>query len=460
MMRPVCDSHGVAKHDLSNPRAQVLFPTGHYTYAFGNTPGVELTENYGTLKCDGSLNLLLLGAGDVRNLVFTVSELSQRKEDAIPERLSFHLNDHDTSILARDVIILETVYSIDPDCERDVDFLWNIWYNLLLSNGDSKRLESIIRNLISQEHVKSDLQFGSKDMFTECMEIWKDWIHLEMNIDDVALQRKRLTLFGLNLADHKKRDEEQDHVSFITAVTSLTNTTIKQLLTPMDEQSLRSTCLQNSGLLFQEVYSYFLTGCTSQVHTDSKVNPTLIRPFERKWKVHYGSCPFSGYIPIDRSGLENYKRISKACKEKLKTWVKHFQRYASFKSGDPRIQVTLWSGDALDLCRSGLPKDMLFDVIDTSNLSDHIGLLNILVCSASRLKEPGQSQLITSSMLWRASGLSSLEEYLESSLGMRQSLYPSMLGLKLAEDLDLGKRFKPSYFILRPGYKQANACSD
>ena len=149
--------------------------------------------------------------------------------------------------------------------------------------------------------MKSDLQFGSKDMFTECLEIWKDWIHLEMNIDDVALQRKRLMLFGLNLTDNESPDEGQDHVSFITAVTSLANTTIKQLLTPMDEQRLRSTCLQKSGLFFQEVYSYFLTGCTSQVYTDSKVNPTLIRPFERKWKVHYGSCPFYGYIPIDRS---------------------------------------------------------------------------------------------------------------------------------------------------------------
>ena len=85
------------------------------------------------------------------------------------------------------------------------------------------------------------------------------------------------------------------------AVTSLANATIKQLLTPMDEQRLRSTCLQKSGLFFQEVYSYFLTGCASQVYTDSKVNPTLIRPFERKWKVHYRSCPFYGYIPIDRS---------------------------------------------------------------------------------------------------------------------------------------------------------------
>ena len=49
-------------------------------------------------------------------------------------------------------------------------------------------------------------------------------------------------------------------------------------------------------------------------------------------------------------------------------------------------QVTLWNGDALALCTSGLPKEMLFDIIDTSNVSDHIGLLNVLVCCAPRLK--------------------------------------------------------------------------
>ena len=51
-----------------------------------------------------------------------------------------------------------------------------------------------------------------------------------------------------------------------------------------------------------------------------------------------------------------------------------------------RCQVILWNGDALALCTSGLPSESLFDVIDTSNVSDHIGLLNVLVCCAPRLK--------------------------------------------------------------------------
>lgn len=50
------------------------------------------------------------------------------------------------------------------------------------------------------------------------------------------------------------------------------------------------------------------------------------------------------------------------------------------------FQVTLWTGDALALCTSDFPAELTFDVIDTTNVSDHIGLLNVLVCCAPRLK--------------------------------------------------------------------------
>lgn len=294
------DSNGVPKLSLANPRAQVLFPTGQYTYAFGNTPGVGLAENFGTSRSDESLDFLLLGSGDIRNLLFTVFELSQRQRDIIPANLSFQLNDHDPSITARNVIILETVRSIDPDCDLDVDFLWNLWYNLTLTSDELKRLQATLQNLTSPTYVNNELQFGSKEMFTECLQIWSDWLRLELNIDAVSLQRQNLMVFGLNLTQQENHDTRQENIDFLTVVTSLTNTTIKQLFTPFDEQKLDRKCLQQSGLFYQEVYSYFLAGCTSEVHTNSKVNPTLIRPFEHKWKVHYGSCPFSGFIPIDR----------------------------------------------------------------------------------------------------------------------------------------------------------------
>ena len=300
-MKPQYDSHGVPKLSLANPRAQVLFPKGQYTYAFGNTPGLELTEHFETSRTDDILEILLLGSGDVRNLLFTVSELSQRQRDTIPASLSFHLNDHDPSILARDFIILEIVLSTNPDSELDVEFLWNLWYNLALSGEELKRLQAILKKLTTPKYASNVMQFGSEDVFTECVRIWEDWLRLELNIDDVSTQRKSLMVFGLNLTQHENQpDTKQENINFLTAVSSLTNTTMKQLFSPFDEHKLGPKCLQQPSPLYQEVYSYFLSGCTSEVRTSSKINPTLIRPFDRKWKVHYGSCPFSGFIPIDR----------------------------------------------------------------------------------------------------------------------------------------------------------------
>ena len=287
--------------ELNSPCAQVLFPNGHYSYAFGNTPAVELTEHFGTWKLEDTLNILFLGVGDIRNLLFTVSELYQRSEDAVPKRLRCHLNDFDLSVLARDVIILESVCSIDPCCDHDVDFLWNIWYNLALSRADSKRLQEMMKTLASQENAKGNVKFGSRTVFEECQEIWKDWLHQELNIEEATFQRRKVMLSGLNLlCPDVDSDVEHEQDTFATAASSLAVNTIKQLFTTTDETKLGVKCLQTSGSCYQEVFSYFLTGCTSRIHSDSELNPTLVRPFEHKWKVHYGSCPYDGYIPINR----------------------------------------------------------------------------------------------------------------------------------------------------------------
>jgi len=52
-----------------------------------------------------------------------------------------------------------------------------------------------------------------------------------------------------------------------------------------------------------------------------------------------------------------------------------------------QVSVALWSCDAFHLCQFGLTSDVKFDLIDTSNLSDHTGLLNVLVTCGQRLKK-------------------------------------------------------------------------
>ena len=52
-----------------------------------------------------------------------------------------------------------------------------------------------------------------------------------------------------------------------------------------------------------------------------------------------------------------------------------------------KLSTTFWSGDAFNVCHSRLPSDVTFDVISTSNLIDHVGLLNLLVTCQTRLKK-------------------------------------------------------------------------
>ena len=52
-----------------------------------------------------------------------------------------------------------------------------------------------------------------------------------------------------------------------------------------------------------------------------------------------------------------------------------------------QLSTTFWSGDAFNVCHCRLPRDVTFDVISTSNLVDHVGLLNLLVTCQPRLKQ-------------------------------------------------------------------------
>ena len=132
-----------------NPAETILYPRGLDTYAMGNTRARDVTELLGTLK-EQHLDLLLLASGDVRNFLCTVSELSERKPHERLKSLNFHLNDYDPSVVARNAVLLEVASVINPDIKADVDFLWNIWYNLGLSQANFDRLRKILSELLEK----------------------------------------------------------------------------------------------------------------------------------------------------------------------------------------------------------------------------------------------------------------------------------------------------------------------
>ncbi len=105
---------------------------------------------------------------------------------------------------------------------------------------------------------------------------------------------------------------------------------------------------------------------------------------------------------------------------------------------DRLSQVTLWDGDALQLCTTRLASHT-FDAIDTSNLADHVGLLNLLVCAGPRLVPSPLSRLNTETMLWQTVA-EDLPTYLKFAVGpVSPAFFPTILGLRLLTDFELGR---------------------
>ena len=278
------DSQGVPVLSFQNPAGMILYPKGLYTYAMGNTRARDVTELLGTTK-EQNLDLLLLACGDVRNILCTVSELSLRKYDERPKSLNFHLNDYDPSVVARNAILLEVASVINPDIQTDIDFLWNIWYNLALSRPHFIRLRKILSELLAKNFETDDsvLKFQNNAVLRECRDIWRDWLDLDLDVNKIKEDRK-------GLIDEKRRE-----LNFGLDKQCLT--VLTQLMMGISEEA-GIVLPTPANPFYAEIEHWFSEGSTSD--DSDKTNSTLIRPFIQKWKQHYNSCAFEGYLPFER----------------------------------------------------------------------------------------------------------------------------------------------------------------
>ena len=280
------DSQGVPILSFHNPAGMIIYPSGLYTYAMGNTRARDVTELLGTSK-EQHLDLLLLACGDVRNILCTVSELSLRKPHERPASLNFHLNDYDPTVVARNAVLLEAAGVINPDIPADIDFLWNIWYNLALSKSHFGRLQKILSELLERDFDsrESILKFQNNAILQECRDIWKDWLDLDLEVNSVKEDRNRFL-------EGKRREYNFN----LDMQCFLVLTQMSMAFTDFKAVDLLLPTAANP--FYTEIRHWFCEGSTGD--EAEKANSTLIRPFTHKWKLHYSSCAFEGYLPFER----------------------------------------------------------------------------------------------------------------------------------------------------------------
>jgi len=193
-----------------------------------------------------------------------------------------------------------------------------------------------------------------------------------------------------------------------------------------------------AGQVFQH---YWKTGMTSlnpsDVSAATLVNPTFIYSLTGEgFALHYGTTPISpfhlapAFLDSKRDTPTMPELVDRA-KSQFYSWIKHFRAFVHDKPG--KLSIRLFAGDALFLSRALLhhaatgkmPPNLTvapwnpvplaldggdydrsdgapttFNVIETSNIMDHVGLLNILIAALPLLSPNPSATLFTEALLF------------------------------------------------------------
>jgi hypothetical protein len=189
------------------------------------------------------------------------------------------------------------------------------------------------------------------------------------------------------------------------------------------EASMRQT-------LKDEAQLYFESGnCRTNHEVGVCINPTLLDPTSFEWKVHYLLSPFEAYLPLTKEELYvtdtsvKSQIMTQSCQKILKNLL------FSYRSRIENIKIFVHLEDALEFCYAGSAEN--FDVIDFSNLADHLGLANILNACSRKLADHPAAMLFTESIVWTNLAVTA-EKYIERALCCPLSMIPTVYGFRLA----------------------------
>lgn len=146
---------------------------------------------------------------------------------------------------------------------------------------------------------------------------------------------------------------------------------------------------------------------------------------------HYGMHPYQGYIPFETiKEQQEFREVTAQksnpllvyCKYKLEQWVK------TYRQRRQNIKWHLWHGDALSLALFKM-SFIEFDLIHTSNLCDHVGMLNLLIVCVNLLRNRPWARILTQSMTWRTAFVRFTDYVAQLFNTIELSWFPSLLGL-------------------------------
>ncbi|KDQ10031.1 hypothetical protein BOTBODRAFT_190794 [Botryobasidium botryosum FD-172 SS1] len=387
----------------------LYWPGKYFFYPIGNTSAVCLTRD---LAPEETANILLLGCGDPRNVLYTIFS---EPRDIANRTLDFTCCDIEPGVLARNVLLFTMVADNQP---YDT-VVWNTFFHIYLDVESHALLVKQCNKLIgfSDSLKRWDASpYGSFiKMSTEytLAELRRHW-SLYANMQDLPPDRTKAIYDAFN--KQSKSSIEEHGLLYNPARSSGPVMMKAMMITP------------------EQFQAYWRNGVTSsdsrEIAAATLLNPTFAYSLAGEGcTVHYGTTPLSsfhlaGVFGNAKSAVSAADAVRGAQAE-FSDWCSAFHTSIASTSPDAPI-VRLFLGDALVACHAlrafattgalsmNIPvapwKSQLiqlnrdeyvsrgapttFSAIDTSNLDDYLGLLNVLVASAPLLSTSARSSVL------------------------------------------------------------------
>lgn len=428
-----------------------------FSYPIGNTPAANLLRD--VRPGNEPVEILAIGCGDVRNILFTL--WSQKRDgcklnftacDLDPAVLGKHvfflsrvrrssvqrhhysrncshvsvprLRDQPdlerslTLSIARNVFLL-TAIPRNPSSE-EIERLWRMYYHLYVPSADILFVQQHCRKLLTASEsliTWNDSPFGSSLKFST-----------EAGLSEVR------RIWSLNAETRTKQDDDKTRQTiksmydrYATAEDIMLNGT----------RSAGAHGILASLLVTDAYHEYWKTGVVAGNDQDisalvrengGRANPLIFVSSSGAFNMHYGSDPLLGFHLAEaldshqttEATLNSFARIAKS---QFSGWCHEFVSGVASRS----LNIMHHCGDALNFSHAlqaiqgsatvppstyfytkpwssvplKLPSHLVtqYDVIDTSNVMDHVGLLNLLSSIVPLLSDKSGSVVYTESLV-------------------------------------------------------------
>ncbi|KAI1149109.1 hypothetical protein F4825DRAFT_469448 [Nemania diffusa] len=385
-----------------------------FFYPIGNTPAVSLAQS---LPPKIPADILLLGCGDVRNILFT-NHVDGREMDIT-------CCDNQKAVIARNILLLSLI--IDAEDVANNNSLWSIYYHMYIDRksldllrAQAKRLHELSDTMDTWHRSKYGpfLRFCDSATLTSMNKMW-EFYSMEQRGAEISRFKRR---FESILREAAAKKPGRDGNALVL--------TGRRSAIPVNSEAILDV-----GALHQHYWKHGSTEMNAGIRATAKnPNPTFLT-LKDEALVHYGTDPLLGfhlataYAPLqpDNPVFNRIKDLPPLERVVMVARLEFYEWAASYRKNMTDVRLRFFVGDAISLShtiqnrratmsstahwyrdRYGFQRLELdgpdyakfvapldFDVIDTSNLCDHVGSLVLLTATSPLLRHHASSVLYT-----------------------------------------------------------------